>query len=96
MSLEATAGRNPAAHVGKTYHACAEDISHRVIAETDADETTIRMLSSIGRPVTEPQVVHVETAGVADEATIEVIVKESLADWEGVRDRLIEGGYELY
>lgn len=96
MSLEATAGKNPAAHVGKTYHAFAEDISRRVIDETDASETTIRMLSSIGRPVTEPQVVHVETAGTTDEATVEVIVKESLADWDGVRDRLIAGAYELY
>ncbi|MFV9672032.1 MAG: methionine adenosyltransferase [Acidimicrobiia bacterium] len=96
MSLEATAGKNPAAHVGKTYHAFAEDISRRVIDETDATETTIRMLSSIGRPVTEPQIVHVETAGGTDEATVEVIVKESLADWDGVRDRLIDGAYELY
>ena len=96
MSLEATAGKNPAAHVGKTYHAFAEDISRRVMAETDADETTIRMLSSIGRPVTEPQVVHVETAGSVDEAAVEVIVRESFADWQGVRDRLIAGAYELY
>ncbi len=96
MSLEATAGKNPAAHVGKTYHAFAEDISRRVMAETDADETTIRMLSSIGRPVTEPQVVHIETAGSVDEAAVEVIVKESFADWQGVRDRLIAGAYELY
>ena len=96
MSLEATAGKNPAAHVGKTYHAFAEDISRRLMDETDASETTIRMLSSIGRPVTEPQVVHVETAGIADEAIVEAIVKESPADWEGVRDRLIAGACELY
>ena len=96
MSLEATAGKNPVAHVGKTYHAFAEDISRRVIDETDADETTIRMLSSIGRPVTEPQIVDIETAGSVDEAAVEVIVKESLADWEGVGDRLMAGAYELY
>jgi S-adenosylmethionine synthetase len=96
MSLEATAGKNPAAHVGKTYHAFAEDISRRVIAETAADETTIRMLSSIGRPVTEPQVVHIETTDNVDEAAVEMIVKESFADWHGVRDRLIAGAYELY
>ncbi|MEA3501895.1 MAG: methionine adenosyltransferase, partial [Actinomycetota bacterium] len=96
MSLEATAGKNPAAHVGKTYHAFAEEISHRVMDETDVNETTIRMLSSIGRPVTEPQNVHVETVGSVDAAVVEVMVKESLADWEGVRDRLIAGAYELY
>lgn len=96
MSLEAAAGKNPAAHVGKTYHAFAEDISRRIVAETEADETTIRMLSSIGHPVTEPQMVHVEIAGPADDAAVEVIVKESLSDWLGVRDRLIAGFYDLY
>jgi len=96
MSLEAAAGKNPAAHVGKTYHAFAEDISRRVVDETGACETTIRMLSSIGHPVTEPQVIHVEVAGPADEAAIEIIAKESLSDWAGVRDRLIVGEYELY
>ena len=96
MSLEAAAGKNPAAHVGKTYHAFAEDISRRIVDETGADETTIRMLSSIGHPVTEPQVVHVEIAGPADDAAVEVMVKESLSDWLGVRDRLVAGLYELY
>ena len=96
MSLEAAAGKNPAAHVGKTYHAFADDIARRIVEETDAPETTIRMLSSIGHPVTEPQVVHVESAGVTDDAAVEMIVKESLSDWLGVRDRLIAGLYELY
>ncbi len=96
MSLEAAAGKNPAAHVGKTYHAFAEDISRRIIADTGAEETTIRMLSSIGHPVTEPQVAHIEISGPADDGAIEVIVKESLSDWVGVRDRLVAGFYELY
>ncbi len=96
MSLEAAAGKNPAAHVGKTYHAFAEDISRRIVAETEADETTIRMLSSIGHPVTEPQVVHIEASGPVDDAAVEIIVKESLSDWIGVRDRLIAGFYELF
>jgi len=96
MSLEATAGKNPAAHVGKTYHAFAEDISDRIIEETGATEATIRMLSSIGHPVTEPQMIHIEIAGDADEAAIAVIAKDRLTDWVGVRDRLIDGTYDLY
>jgi S-adenosylmethionine synthetase len=96
MSLEATAGKNPAAHVGKTYHAVARDMSDRIIAEAGAEETTIRVLSSIGHPVTEPQAVHIEIAGPADDARIAGIAKESLEDWMGVRDRLIDGAYELY
>ncbi|MCP4967817.1 MAG: hypothetical protein GY926_21605 [bacterium] len=96
MSLEAAAGKNPAAHVGKTYHAVAADIAARLSAETKVSESTIRMLSSIGRSVADPETVHIEVAGEADKAQIETIVTESLADWRGVRDRLIAGSYELY
>jgi S-adenosylmethionine synthetase len=96
MSLEAAAGKNPAAHVGKTYHAFAHDIATRVISETGATEATVRMLSAIGHPVTEPQAIHVEIAGDLDDPAIIKIVGESLEDWEGVRDRLIAGEYELY
>ncbi len=96
MSLEAAAGKNPAAHVGKTYHAFAHDILNRILEETDATEATVRMLSSIGHPVTDPQAIHVEIAGELDDPAVMRIVGESLQDWEGVRDRLIAGEYELY
>ncbi len=96
MSLEAAAGKNPFAHVGKTYHAVAADIASRLSAETGVTESTIRMLSSIGRSVADPETVHIEKVGDADPAAIEQITKECLADWRGVRDRLIDGFYELY
>ena len=96
MSLEAAAGKNPAAHVGKTYHAIAHDIAQRVLNETPATETTVRMLSSIGRPVTEPQATHVEVSHEVDETHVADIVRDCLDDWSGVRDRLIAGKYELY
>jgi S-adenosylmethionine synthetase len=96
MSLEAAAGKNPAAHVGKTYHAVGADISERLLAESDISETTIRLLSSIGHPVTHPQAVHVDVVGPHDEAHIAGIVKECFDDWRGVRDRLIAGEYELF
>ncbi len=96
MSLEAAAGKNPFAHVGKTYHAVAADIAARLGAETDITESTIRMLSSIGRSVADPETVHIEKVGEADPAAVEEITSECLADWRGVRDRLIDGYYELY
>jgi hypothetical protein len=46
--------------------------------------------------VTEPQAIHVEIAGELDDPGVIRIVGESLQDWEGVRDRLIAGEYELY
>ncbi len=97
MSLEAAAGKNPAAHVGKTYHAIGADISNRLMDELDVAEVTIRLLSSIGHPVTSPQAVHLEIAGgPVDDVAVLTIVEESFEDWAGVRDRLIAGEYELY
>jgi S-adenosylmethionine synthetase len=96
MSLEAAAGKNPAAHVGKTYHAIGYDISQRLIAETSATEATIRLLSSIGHSVTEPQQVHIETAGEPDPGTVAEITQDCFDDWSGVTQRLVAGEYELY
>ncbi len=96
MSLEAAAGKNPAAHVGKTYHAVAFDIVNRLRAETPVREATVRMLSSIGSPVTEPQATHVEVVGDVEETVAATIVRDSLDDWDGVQDRLIAGVYELF
>ncbi len=96
MSLEATCGKNPAAHVGKTYHAVAHDICSRVLAETDATEATVKLLSRIGSPVTEPQMVHVDVTGDAAPAALRQITEGCLLDWSGVRDRLIAGYYHLY
>ena len=96
MSLEAAAGENPAAHVGKTYHAVGFDIAQRLQAETAIEESTIRLLSSIGRPVANPEAAHIEAVGEVDRAQVERIVAECLMDWRGVRDRLIGGYYELY
>jgi S-adenosylmethionine synthetase len=96
MSLEAAAGKNPAAHVGKTFHAVGADITERLIAESDISEVTIRLLSSIGHPVTDPQAVHIDVVGPHDEAHIAGVAKECFADWQGVRDRLISGEYELF
>ncbi len=96
MSLEAAAGKNPAAHVGKTYHAIGSDISDHLTALPEVDEVTIRLLSSIGHPVTDPQAVHVELAGTPDEAHVRRIAEAAFDDWAGVTDRLIAGEYELF
>lgn len=96
MSLEAAAGKNPAAHVGKTYHAIGYDITQSLIENTNTDEVTIRLLSSIGHSVTEPQAVHVEVAGDVDEADVRRIAEDCFGDWSAVTDRLVNGEYELY
>jgi S-adenosylmethionine synthetase len=67
-----------------------------MIAETEASEVTIRLLSSIGHSVTEPQAVHIETTGSPDPDIVLDIAEDCFADWAGVTDRLIDGRYELY
>ena len=96
MSLEAACGKNPAAHVGKTYHAAAWDIAGSLLERTGVEEATVRLLSQIGSPVTEPLAAHIEHAGEADENEMVDIAQEALSDWKGIRDRLIAGDYPLY
>jgi S-adenosylmethionine synthetase len=96
MSLEAACGKNPAAHVGKTYHAAAWDIAENLVAHTGVEEATVRLLSQIGSPVTQPLAAHIEYAGEADENDMIDIAQKALADWKGIRDRLIAGDYQLY
>ncbi len=95
MSMEACAGKNPAAHVGKTYHAAAFDLAQSLL-EVGAGEATVALLSRIGSPVTDPDVVAVETVQPLPEGLVADLARSVLADWEGRVRRLTEGDYELF
>ncbi len=60
MSLEAAAGKNPVSHVGKIYNVAAFEIADAVV-RTLEPVTSARCLlvSRIGSPVAEPDLVHV-------------------------------------
>jgi len=61
MSLEATAGKNPINHVGKIYNVLASLISKRIVEEVNGiKEVYVRILSAIGVPIDQPQVVGVQ------------------------------------
>ncbi len=55
MSMEATSGKNPITHIGKIYNIMskliADDVAKKV---TDEAEIRVRLLSQIGKPVSEP------------------------------------------
>ena len=55
MSMEATSGKNPITHIGKIYNVMskliADDIAEKV---TNEAEIRVRLLSQIGKPVSEP------------------------------------------
>jgi len=61
MSLEAAAGKNPVTHVGKLYNLLANRIAHALVAEiTGVREVYCYLVSRIGRPITEPQVMDLK------------------------------------
>jgi S-adenosylmethionine synthetase len=72
MTLESAAGKNPATHVGKLYNLLAGRIARTIVAEVDdvTDAQTV-LVSQIGRPVADPQIVDLclaDAAGVSPAA----------------------------
>jgi S-adenosylmethionine synthetase len=96
QSGEAPAGKNPVSHVGKTYHAVADDAARRILDETEAEDVTVELVSRIGTPITRPQAAHVAVSGRVDRARVHDILQDCLDDWAAVRDRLLAGHYELF
>lgn len=63
MSLEAAAGKNPVAHVGKLYNVLALLMARDIHARIEGlEEASVQLLARIGRPVDEPEVAAVEVA----------------------------------
>ena len=61
MSLEAAAGKNAVAHVGKLYNVLALEAAQAIAgAEPSVVETSVQILSTIGRPVSRPALVAVD------------------------------------
>ncbi len=61
MSLEAAAGKNPVSHVGKTYNVLAQEIARDILREMEevVSEVYVYIVSQIGKPVSEPQMVDI-------------------------------------
>jgi S-adenosylmethionine synthetase len=84
MTMESVAGKNPVTHVGKLYNVIAGLLAEEIVAELPgAVEVTCHLVSQIGRPVDDPQLVDVrlrtDDPGVLDPARIEPIVRRHLS-----------------
>ena len=106
MSLEAVCGKNPINHVGKIYNILATNIARAIVNNGQGDiiEAHVKLLSQIGRPITDPWVNSIELipADNVNFANIEKIAKdvsdaklskENLID---LRKRLIEGKEQVF
>ena len=74
MTIESIAGKNPITHVGKLYNVAAARIAEALVSGIDGlREAHVLLVSRIGTPIEEPQVVHVrlraETPGRVAELT---------------------------
>ncbi|WP_455222226.1 methionine adenosyltransferase [Kaarinaea lacus] len=103
MNMEAAAGKNPVTHVGKLYNIVAQKISEDIIRQMpEAVQAQCYLVSRIGSPVNEPQVVDLRielNEGIevgAIEQSVSDIVKQNLLDIETIQDRLIAGALKVY
>ena len=89
MTIESYAGKNPITHVGKLYNVAATRIAEAVVSGIEgAEEALVFVVSRIGTPIEEPQIVHVR---VRAETTTRVAELAPRAD-EIARRHLAEIG----
>jgi S-adenosylmethionine synthetase len=99
MTLESTAGKNPITHVGKLYNAAARLIAEAIVEEiADVAAAQVFLVSQIGRPVTEPQVVDVKLDALGDESArrAEEIARDRLAGLGGLWEQIVARAISLY
>ncbi len=101
MSMEATSGKNPITHIGKIYNVMskliADDVAKKV---TNEAEIRVRLLSQIGKPVSEPlnASVQIVLPNAEEDPHLKAWKSEAeaiTADWldnvDKVSDMIIEG-----
>jgi len=103
MNMEAAAGKNPVTHVGKLYNIAAWRITNAIVEElAEVDEAYCYLVSSIGKPILEPQMVdlHVRLApGItlaAVQSPIEEIFNTQLSQMDIIRRELVDGTIKVY
>ncbi|MBK8257064.1 MAG: methionine adenosyltransferase [Polyangiaceae bacterium] len=103
MTLEAAAGKNPVTHVGKLYSLLAEKLCIQLCTEhPEVAAAECVLVSRIGHPVTDPQVVDVAvelrngSSGVPTATAVLPIVERVLAGLPQLRDDLIAGRIFLF
>jgi S-adenosylmethionine synthetase len=104
MSMEAAAGKNPVTHVGKLYNVLANLIAADVVKEADGDieEVLVRIVSQIGREISDPHVASVQAiyaSGVQAskyEGKIRSIVDERLSRVSDLTNQFVEGKLPVF
>lgn len=100
MTLEATAGKNPITHTGKLYNLVAGEISAEITKDPDISEAECYLVSQIGMPITEPQIVHLKIRSNLPEKAAEEkcrdIIKKHLSQMPQLWTGILERHYSLF
>ena len=102
MTIESVAGKNPVTHVGKLYNLTAGLAAQRLVDSlSEVSAAECRLVSRIGSPIEEPQLVEVRLAGPDPEADRELqieaerIVRNEIAQLPTLADELLRGHLKL-
>ena len=106
MSLEAVCGKNPINHVGKLYNVLSTEMAREIINRGQGDivEAHVKLLSQIGRKITDPWISSIElipadnvnfdsVKKIAEQVSSEKLSKESFIE---LRKRLIAGKVQVF
>jgi S-adenosylmethionine synthetase len=103
MTLEATCGKNPVAHVGKIYQVAARELAAAVVAQVPGVAAAECVLvSEIGRRVDEPQIASLRVATKDGAALADVeraasdVARAELAKIPSIWRRIVAGEVRLY
>ncbi len=99
MSLEALAGKNPVNHVGKIYNALAERIAKDVVEGIPGISfASVEILSQIGKPIDQPQVLNLSLEGDVDSARDKAvyIAEKWLEDITSITDEFVKGNINVF
>ncbi len=104
MSLEATAGKNPVTHVGKLYNILAFELANQIVKEAGGDiiEIHLRIVSQIGRLISEPQATTAQVIlakGVKIgkvKGNIEGVIANGLDRIGNLTERIVKGKVRVF
>lgn len=103
MNLEAAAGKNPVTHTGKIYNIVAHQIAEAIVKGVPAvEEAQCYLVSRIGHPIDEPQLVdlRLQLSTGTDckelEPDLHEIVRQNLAGLTQIQDQLLAGTIKVY
>ena len=103
MNMEAAAGKNPVTHVGKLYNIIAHSIAAAVVEDiVEVSAAECYLVSQIGRPVSEPQLVELRVQVIDSSSvdlfstTIKDIVHQQLKQVDHIQNDIVNGRYLLY